>query len=63
MPEAVHEGMNGFLFEAGNEIDLKEKLIKAKNFDWSLYESSKFVSIKEEAAQYAFIYRRSLRIV
>lgn len=56
MSEAIEEGKNGFLFEPGNIISLKDAILKAKNFDWSRYYQAKLPDISSEGEKYGAIY-------
>ena len=56
MPEAIVQGKNGFLFEPGNEITLKQALQQAVEFDWAQYQQSEFQTIQEEGKLYNQIY-------
>lgn len=57
MPEAIREGRNGFLFEAGNALSLRKALEKAIHFDWSGYSQSAFADPETEAVSYRNIYQ------
>ncbi|WP_312353859.1 glycosyltransferase, partial [Aminipila sp.] len=60
MPEAVDEGNNGYLFEAGNAKDLSKALNLAVNFNWKKYKESIGVTREEECSKYQLIYEYCL---
>lgn len=58
MPEAINENKNGFIFEAGNEESLLDALQKSRDFNWELYEQSRFPRTNEEGEKYNIIYNK-----
>ena len=56
MPEAVDEGINGFLFTPSDKDSLIEKIRLAASFDFGNYAYRKFPSISDEGKVYQTIY-------
>ncbi|MBO5207431.1 MAG: glycosyltransferase [Clostridia bacterium] len=56
MSEAVSDGKNGFLFEAGSADSLHEALKRALDFDFDNYEGREFPTVKDEGDIYSVIY-------
>lgn len=56
MPEAIDIGLNGFIFQAGDEDDLIRALEQVYAFNWSHYKQAAFPLTAEEASKYNLIY-------
>lgn len=56
MPEALVEGQNGFLFEAGDVASLEAALQRALQFDWDKYQPTSFPLLEQEAVVYQNLY-------
>lgn len=57
MPEAIKEGINGFVFDSGSSASLQNALNKALQFDWRKYELSVFPTLEDEAKIYDTLYQ------
>lgn len=56
MSEAIDEGINGYLFRAGDEEDLYKKLLLACDFDFKNYKGKKLPSLSDEGNLYLGVY-------
>lgn len=60
MKEVIAEGKNGFMFDAGNLLSLREAMEKAMTFNWTSYRQMRFPKLKDESEQYLRLYQQAV---
>ena len=61
MPEAIDEGVNGFLFKPASKESLYEKMRAALDFDFDSYKLRSFPTTEDEGKIYAAIYSKATK--